>query len=280
MVTQGARITAAGSTAAGPDDPRWDGEYDDPGIEYPSSDGERMAESDLQFVPLTDTVIILRLWFAQRSDVYVAGDMLVYYRMNDNGTRVAPDVFVVFGALGKHPRDSWLVWREGKAPDFVLEIASPSTWERDAEEKRRIYAAMGVAEYWRFDPTGECFAPPLVGETLVGGEYRGLPLEGDGAGMVWAGSDLLGLDICVLPGLALRLYDRAGGRWLLTPEETEAARRLEEEARMAAEAALRESEAALRESDAARLSAEAARLAAEAESARLREQLRALQSGQ
>ena len=43
-----------------------------------------MTESDLQFTPLTVTVIVLRIWFAQRSDVYVAGDMLVYYQMNDN----------------------------------------------------------------------------------------------------------------------------------------------------------------------------------------------------
>ena len=79
---------------------------------------------------------------------------------------------------------------------------------------------MGVTEYWRFDPTGECFTPRLIGETLVGGQYQRLPLESDETGMIWSRSELLGLDICVLPGLELRLYDPAGGQWLLTPEET------------------------------------------------------------
>ena len=118
---------------------------------------------------------------------------------------------------------------------------------------------MGVTEYWRFDPTGECFTPPLIGETLAGGQYQRLPLESDGSGMIWSRSELLGLDICVLPGLELRLYDPAGGQWLLTPQENETARQ-------SAEAALRASEEA--------------RLSAEAENERLRERLRILEAGQ
>ena len=251
MVTKDTRTADARPPSTPPGAQPLDAD-DDLSIEYPSSDGEPMAESELQFVPLTDTVIILKIWFAHRPDVYAAGDMLVYYRMNDNGIRVAPDVFVVFGAAGNHPRDSWIVWREGKGPDFVMEIASPSTWEWDAEGKRSIYAGLGVTEYWRFDPTGKCFTPPLVGETLSNGQYQELPLQRDGAGTIWGHSELLGLDICVLPGLELRLYDPAGGQWLLTPIETEAALQ----------------------------ASESARQALEDENERLREQLRALQSGQ
>ena len=300
MVAKDTRTTLNQPPSAAADSQRRD-EEDDLSIEYPSSDGEPMAESELQWVPLTDTVITLKSWFADRPDVYVAGDMLVYYRMNDNRTRVTPDVYVVFGASGNHPRNSWLVWREGKAPDFVMEIASPSTWERDAEEKRNIYANMGVTEYWRFDPTGECFTPELVGETLVEGQYRELPLERDGEGRLRGHSAVLGLDIYVLPGLALRLYDPANGQWLLTPRESEEARQSaaaalqeSETERQATAAALQESEterqvtaAALQESEAERQSAaaalqesEVARQQLEAENERLREQLRSLQSGQ
>jgi Uma2 family endonuclease len=146
----------------------YEDEVDDLTIDYPSSDGEPMAESEWQYTPLTDTVSTLRVRYRERDDVYVAGDMLIYYRMNRNDIRVAPDVFVVFGATGTHPRDSWLVWREGRAPDFVMEIASSSTWRRDATEKRDIYAAMGAKEYVRFDPTGTYFTPALVMETLDG----------------------------------------------------------------------------------------------------------------
>jgi Uma2 family endonuclease len=239
---------------------------DDLSFEYPSSDGEPMAESDFQYIPLTDTVSALRIWFGNRTDVYIAGDMLVYYRKNDNTTRVAPDVFAVFGATGNHSRDSWLVWREGKAPDFVLEIASQGTWRRDVTEKRDIYAGMGVTEYWRFDPTGECFTPALAGERLADIEYREIPLSTDDADILRGHSAILGLDICVLPSLELRLYDPESGEWLRTPQEEAAARQAAERARQTAERAW-QAEAA-------------ARQAAEDENRRLREQLRQMQSRQ
>ena len=222
---------------------------DDLSIEYPSSDGEPMSENQWQYVAMTDTVSALANHFIHRPNVFVAGDLLVYYRMNDNATRVAPDVFVVFGASGKHLRDSWIVWREGKAPDFVMEVASPSTWQRDAAEKRDIYAEMEVSEYWRYDPTGAFFSPELVGERLVGGEYQPITLETDADGILRGRSDVLGLDICARPGLELRLYDPENGLWLRTH----------------------------RESEEALLAAEAGRQAADDEVRRLREQLRNLQ---
>ena len=237
---------------------------DDLTIDYPSSDGEPMAESDQQYIPLTNTVSALRVRYHHRDDVYIAGDMLVYYRMNRTDVSVAPDVFAVFGATGNHRRDSWLVWREGRAPDFVMEIASRATWRRDISEKRSIYAAMGVREYVRFDPTGRYFTPALVIERLDSdGNYREQPLTEGADGIVRGYSAVLELEICVLPGRELRLYDPATGEWLLTHQETEDARQ--------AEAAARQAEAA------ARQSAETALLQAEADNARLREQLRLLQ---
>jgi Uma2 family endonuclease len=214
----------------------YEDEVDDLTIDYPSSDGEPMAESEWQYTPLTDTVSTLRVRYRERDDVYVAGDMLIYYRMNRNDIRVAPDVFVVFGATGTHPRDSWLVWREGRAPDFVMEIASSSTWRRDATEKRDIYAAMGVKEYVRFDPTGNYFTPALVTETLDGTTYHEQSLTTDNAGILRCYSAVLDLEICVTPALELRLYDLTTGEYLRTHQESEAARRESEAARLAAEA--------------------------------------------
>ena len=239
---------------------------EDLNIVYPSGDGEPMADNDWQWIAMADTALTLRNRYAGRTDVYVASDMLVYYRMNDVSASVAPDVYAVFGASGNHRRDSWLVWREGKAPDFVLEVASPRTWRRDAEDKRDTYAAMGVTEYWRFDPRGEFFVPELVGERLVEGEYRPLPLHTDEDGTLRVHSALLGLDICVRPGLELRLYDPAAGQWLLAPEESYAAYQASEAARQTAETARQSAEVALQD--------------AEEENRRLREQLRSLQSGQ
>ena len=225
-------------------------EVDDLSIDYPSSDGEPMAETEAQYTPLTETVSTLRVRYNERGDVYVGGDMLIYYRMNRNDVRVAPDVFVVFGVTSRHPRDSWLVWREGRAPDFIMEIASSSTWRRDATEKRRIYADMGVTEYVRFDPTGDYFTPALIMETLDGNEYRELSVATDADGTLRGSSAVLGLEICVTPDLKLRLYDPTAGQWLRTHQETEAARIESESARREAEAEivrLREQLAQLRQ---------------------------------
>ena len=197
-------------------------EYDDPTIFYPKEDDEPLAETECQFEPITYTIAALKAHFSSRDDVYAQGEMFVYYRMNDPSSVVAPDAFVVIGALGNHKRDSWFTWREGgRHPNFVLEVASESTWQWDASGKRDIYARIGVDEYWRFDPAGECFTPPLIGERLVSGEYRPLPVNMDDDGMLRGHSDVLGLDICVFQNLDLRLYDPAKGEWLLNYQETQ-----------------------------------------------------------
>ena len=224
------------------------------GVIYPSGDGEPMAENDHQFEAITYAASALKIWFRDVSTVYVAGDMLIYYKRGDNGVRVAPDVFVVPGAKGSHPRQSWIVWAENAVPRFVLEVASKSTWERDAGEKRRIYAEMGVWEYWRFDPeNGKYFREVLIGERLVDGEYARMEVRRGADGMLRGHSDFLGLDLCVRPDGQIRLYDPAAGEWLRSHSEAEeVARRAEETARERdiANAALRERDAQLRESNA------------------------------
>ena len=237
---------------------------DDFSIVYPDSDGEPMAENDYQLTAMLDAISMLREWFGDREDVYAGGDMLMYYRINDNETRVAPDVFVVFGTE-KHKRNSWIVWREGKAPDIVMELASGSTWRRDMREKRDIYAEMGVIEYWRFDPSMNYFVPPLVGERLGDGEYTTIGLTTNNDGILRGYSAVLGLDICVLPDGNLRFYEPASRQWLRTHGESEAALQ-------ASEAMLRETEAALGEET-------SAREAAELELRMMREELRRYQAG-
>ena len=206
-------------------------ERDDPTIKYPESDGEPLAETDAQFIPLTYAVSALRIFFADVQDVYAGGNMLLYYILNDPTASVAPDVFVVLGAHGNHSRRSWIVSREGGiAPAFVLEIASESTWRHDATRKRDIYARMGVAEYWRFDPEGAHYPVPLIGERLVNGEYQPIEVGTDADGILRGHSAVLGLDLCVRQGieefegrtlLELRLYDPAAGEWLRSHQESE-----------------------------------------------------------
>ena len=213
---------------------------EDPAIHYPSNDGEPMAATDAQRRPLVDTSEALLLYYIHRADVYVSADLFIYYEINRPERSVAPDVFVVFG-VGNHPRDSYFIWREGKAPDFVLEIASTGTQGRDAVAKRAIYAAMGVTEYWRFDPTGRYLRRRLVGERLnAQGEYEPIPLSVSESDEIVRGySPTLGLDLCVRAGGELRLYDPVAQQWLPTfPEETAARQAAEERAEVAEERAL------------------------------------------
>ncbi len=252
-------------------------EEEDLSIHYPDSDGEPLAESDYQFYPLTDTVRALGLHFANRPDVYVAGNMLVYYRVNEVNARLAPDVFVVFG-VDDHLRRSYFVWREGKAPDFVMEIASESTVNNDTGEKRDRYAELGVSEYWRFDPTGECLEPPLQCDLLEDGQYRPMELSLDPDGTIRGHSQLLGLDIYATPGEGrLRLYDPVKESWLRNLPESEAALQAAEDAHTVTVASLLLAEAARDAAEAAQVSAEAAKASAEAERDAAQERIRQLE---
>ena len=214
-------------------------------VDYPCSDGTPLAESDFQLQPLVYALTALQTHFLDRSQVYVAGDMFVYFREGDPGAVVAPDVFVVFGAA-KHMRSSYKLWEEPKAPDFVLEVTSRSTRAEDRGRKREVYAGLGVAEYWLFDPTGDWLAPRLQGHRLRAGAYRALPgvaLAGGGLGV---SSEVLGLEVRHDAAGRLRFHDPVSGEGL--PAHEEMRERVEEEiaARRATETRLGEEVAARR----------------------------------
>ena len=66
---------------------------------------------------------------------------------------------------------TYLLWEEGKGPDWVLEVTSWSTRQVDQGRKRDLYARLGVSEYWQYDPTGDYLDPPLQGLVLADGGY-------------------------------------------------------------------------------------------------------------
>ena len=162
-------------------------------IDYPDSDGLPMAENESQFWPILYVAPALDRYYQDRDDVYVVGNLLVYYQQGDGSKSVSPDLMVVFGA-SKHVRSSYRVWEEPKAPDFVLEIASESTYRTDRGEKRDTYADMGVVEYWQYDPVGSYLDPPLLGFRLVEGRYVPIPaVSQEGGLLVLRSSDRMGL---------------------------------------------------------------------------------------
>ena len=221
-------------------------------IDYPSSDGKPLAENDVEARAILYAFGALRLRYRdRRSDVYVSADLLIYYEEGNPRVSVAPDVFVVFG-VEDHPRMSYKMWEEGKGPDFVLEVASPNTWEEDVREKPGIYAGLGVQEYFLFDPRGEHLAPRLQGYRLAGGGYERLPAVESIDRTLTLTSEVLGLELRT-KGEEMRFHDPATGETLLSHGEEHAARweeaaarRKEVAARHAAEARVAELEARVR----------------------------------
>ena len=163
-------------------------------VNYPSEDGQPMAESDFQREPLTYAVEALGAYFQQRADVYVSGNLFIYYEEGNPEAVVAPDVFVVFGAP-KHRRSSYMLWNEPKAPDFVMEITSRRTRSQDQGPKRGTYAFLGVQEYVQYDPTSDYLRPPLRGLSLVGDNYELMPTTALPDGTLTLYSNVLGLEL-------------------------------------------------------------------------------------
>ena len=212
-----------------------------PAVEYPSSDGMPMAETPVHRDVMIDAIQILKKRYANRSDVYVSGDMLMYYEEGNPRKSVAPDVFVVLGASRDEDRDTYLLWREPKAPDFVLEVTSKSTRRNDLVTKRALYESLGVAEYFMFDPRAEYLNPPLQGFGLHRGRYAALPVAALPNGAPALYSEALGLFLHVR-GQALRLHDPAVGEDLLTALEEASARRAVEAENAKLRARIRELE--------------------------------------
>ena len=245
---------------------------------YPCSDGRPMADNAWQSRAIVKAAGDLEV---AHPDALAVADILVYPEEGNPRNRIAPDVLVAFG-VGTHSRSSYLVWEEGKPPDWVLEVASPSTASKDLDFKRRAYAAMGVPEYWLFDPKGDVFPagqPRLQGLALSDGGYvRLAPRLADGVEMIRSG--VLGLDLRA-EGEFIRMRDPATREDILHQSELKAlaeretARRKDAETHAEREAAWRKSaetraerEAAQRKGAEARAKREAERAEREAERAK------------
>ncbi len=159
-----------------------------------------------------------------------------------------PDLLVAFNADRSHAfaHMGYAMDAQETPPDFVLEVASPTTAGNDYTTKRRGYADYGVTEYWRFDPSGGNHYPaPLAGDKLVDGEYHPLTITQTDERSYWGHSDALYLDLCWENG-QLRWYDPVAQRYLLTHDEEANGRIAAEAQRDAAEARVRQLEEELR----------------------------------
>lgn len=212
-----------------------------PTLVYPESDGKPMAETDTHQDLMVDFIWMLQHHF-RNDPVYVSGNLLIYYEEGNMKKSVSPDVFIVQG-VAKKRRRTYLIWEEGKTPDFVLEVSSRNTYKDDIGKKKDLYAAvLKVKEYYIYDPEGEIY-PNFIGFQLIDGTYQEIAFVDSRLP-----SNVLGLDLGERDGV-LRLYDPGTQQWLQPPPERarKAEARAEQEhiARQNAEARAENAEAEL-----------------------------------
>ncbi len=186
--------------------------------------------------------------FGERPDIFLDRETNICYDRRNLNVRIAPDVYIAFGvdAGAIRPRKLYLPWEVGKAPDWVLEVASESTAKQDVNRKSAVYAQIGVPEYWRFDPTGGRYhGGPLYGGRLVGDVYRPIGLTTEPDGILKGYSEALGLSLCWDEGWP-RFYNPSTRTYLENWRQVWHAREAERAARADAEARAAEAEAELR----------------------------------
>ena len=183
--------------------PPWDDEM------YPAEDGLPMTDAHYQCRDFRYLVLACELCCAGHPNAYVAGNQFVYYREGDPKAVVSPDVWVAFD-VKEPPPATYKTWKQGKAPDFVMEVASPGTWKRDLNTKPGIYESMGVREYFLCDVGGD----DLLDEPLLGFRRRQGAFERLSAqlvdGYLTLESEVLGM-VFKVRGREIRAYNAATG---------------------------------------------------------------------
>ena len=194
-----------------------------------------MSESDMTRDYLFYGVDVLRYVFRHQKDVYVSGNLFIYYEEGVSDAVVSPDVFVIFG-VSKQKRRTYKVWEEnGKTPSWIMEVTSASSRNTDSIDKPQKYARMGVTEYFQYDPTGDYLKPhQLKGFRLVGDCYEPIAPQFLSDGVLSIYSEVLGLELRLISG-ELRFYDRT--TQILFPPNLEVRENIEqlEQQRYAAE---------------------------------------------
>ncbi len=244
----------------------------------------------------------LRLYLGSPETTIVLGEVPIAWDIprGREGVRI-PDLLVALNVNAEQILNQmgYAIRQHGKAPDFVLEVASDTTSRRDETVKWHDYAAFGVTEYWLFDPDwGQRYEQGLMGWTLVNGGYEPIPIHEYAADMRYGYSAALGLYVCWEYG-RLRWYDAETG-YLRSHDEERNGRIEERSNRIAAEilndafaterdtaaaerdtaAAARDAAAAARDTAVTERDAERnARIAAEADNRRLQDEIARLRAG-
>ena len=144
-------------------------------IIYPSSDGQPMAESTIQYKLIVKIKEGCESLFKDDPNVFVAADLLWYPVEGRVDISQAPDTMVIFGRP-KGERPSYIQYREDNiSPQVVFEIRSHNDSNTKMNKKLSFYQRHGVEEYYVYDPEKN----ELEGWQRVEGDLEVIePMEG------------------------------------------------------------------------------------------------------
>jgi len=163
----------------------------------------------------------------ERRDFFAGGNMFVYYSRSQAMNRDfrGPDFFAVMDVDGSRERKGWVTWEEeGRYPDVIVELMSPSTAKVDQTIKKALYErTFRTAEYYVYDP----FAPQSLQGWHLDAKQRYQPIVANERGWLWC--ETLGLWLGTWQGTIrrepatgtchwLRFYDRHNNLVLLQEE--------------------------------------------------------------
>lgn len=224
-------------------DPLQDWEPSPPPTDLIFDDGEPLESNRHRIgmnVLIDSTLQALR----DRTDYFTGGNMFIYYSRNQalNRDFRGPDYFVVLDVDGSRERQGWVVWEEeGRYPDVIVELLSPSTAKADLNEKKRLYErTFHTADYFVYDP----FDPTSLQGWHLDASQRYQPIDPNQQGWLWC--EKLELWLGTWEGSIrreppvetchwLRFYDVEGNLVLLPEEIAEQSHQQAEEERQRAE---------------------------------------------
>ena len=227
-------------------------------LNLPTDDGEPL-ESNWHLAEIYALIHSMLWHWRDRKDYFAGGNMFVYFDPNhakDRNFR-GPDFFLVKD-VPWGDRVCWITWKEGRVPNLIVELMSPTTKTVDLTTKRDIYEQiLQTPEYVAYDPTTR----ELFAWRLRSGVYQPLPANAEGRIYLEQVDLWIGTAECVVQGqegVWLRFFD-ADGRMVPMKSEAEESRADAAEVRAEKEAALKKKEALRADREAIRADAEAAK---------------------
>jgi len=118
----------------------------------------------------------LKPWLNHQGEGYISGQMFIHFgnQLIHHYESLVPDVFIVL-EVSNQVRKNWVVWKEGKSPEVVIELLSNSTLKYDKGDKKFIYQNhLQIPEYYWFNPNNP---EDWAGFELVNGEYQEIPID-------------------------------------------------------------------------------------------------------